>query len=349
MFKNGIVIGKFAPLTRGHINLINIAACQCEHLKVIISYDQRWVDQQNVRDRKRLGLKNRKKWLLHTYQEIKHISIHVIDEADIPSFPDGWKEFAGLLQPFVGEDCAIFSGEPEEVAQLKQYIPSITPVIVDSHRTRVPISATMVRENIYQNWDYIPSIVRKDYTISVCLIGQESTGKSTMAMMLGKLFNTSWTEEYGRTFSEKELFMDESLYESYDYAKIAYRNKELEEQALKSANKIVFIDTNAFITEYYHRLYEGVSNPIVTAIAASEHYDYVIHLAPTVKWVDDGLRVNSDRSKTSPLFESLLKEFPNQLPQGRTLSITSDNYLERFMQAVQFADKILETVKQGKY
>lgn len=349
MFKNGIVIGKFAPLTRGHINLINIAACQCEHLKVILSYDQRWVDQQNVRDRKRLGLKNRKKWLLDTYKELKHISIHVIDESEIPPFPHGWEEFANLIKPHIEEDCAIFSGEPEEMDHLQKFLPEITPVIVDSNRTRVPISATMVRNNIYTYWDYLPSIVRKDYTIRVCLIGQESTGKSTMAMMLGKLFNTSWTEEYGRTYSEQEVYMDESLLSSSDYPKIAYRNKELEEAALRSANKIVFIDTNAFITEYYHRLYEGYENPIVTAIAHSEDYDYVIHLAPTVKWVDDGLRVNSDRSITSPFFDNLLVQFPNQLPKGRTLYIDSDNYLDRFTQAVQFADKILKTVEQGKY
>ncbi|MCO6524835.1 MAG: adenylyltransferase/cytidyltransferase family protein, partial [Candidatus Schmidhempelia sp.] len=132
MFKNGIVIGKFAPLTRGHINLINLAACQCEHLKVIISYDQRWLDKQNNRDRKRLGLKNRKKWLMYTYNEIKHISVHVIDETLIPEYPHGRQEFAELIRPFVEEDCAIFSGEAEELAYIKQYIPDLTPIVVDS-------------------------------------------------------------------------------------------------------------------------------------------------------------------------------------------------------------------------
>lgn len=349
MFKNGIVIGKFAPLTRGHINLINIAACQCEHLNVILSYDQRWVDKQNLRDQKRLGLKNRKKWLLGTFHEIKHISVHVIDESMIPEFPHGREQFAELVTPFVGENCAIFSSELDEMELLKQFIPSLDPVVVDSQRTRVPISATMVRDHIYQYWDYIPSIVRKDYTISICLIGQESTGKSTMAIMLGKLFNTSWTEEYGRTYSEKIMFRDESLFESYDYARIAYHNKELEEAALKNANKIVFIDTNAFITEYYHRLFEGYTNPIVAAIAHNENYDYVIYLAPTVKWVDDGLRLNSNRNKTTPLFTALLEEFPNQLPEGRTRYIDADNYLDRFNEAVQFADAILKTVNEGNY
>lgn len=254
-----------------------------------------------------------------------------------------------MVKPFVGDDCAIFSSDADEMGHIKHAIPDIIPILVDSDRTRVPISATLVRQHIYKYWDYIPSVVRKDYTISICLIGQESTGKSTLAMMLGKLFNTSWTEEYGRTYSEKVLFRDESLYESYDYVKIAYHNKELEEAALKNANKIVFIDTNAFITEYYHRLFEGYSNPIVAAIAHNEDYDYVIYLAPTVKWVHDGLRINSDRSKTTPLFTRLLEEFPNQLPEGRTLYIDANNYLDRFNQAVQFADHILKTVNEGNY
>ncbi|QQV92066.1 nicotinamide-nucleotide adenylyltransferase [Klebsiella phage vB_KpM_FBKp24] len=354
MFDLGVVIGKFAPLTLGHINLITEAAVQSKHVLVVLSHDQRWLDKQSPRDQQVLNFKNRLRWLQQTYADTEHVTIDFIDEASVPEYPNGWQEYAALLGAKIfseagklaakhsqAQSIAIFSSELDYDEKYKTHLGFVEHVIVDSERTRVPISATKVRDNLYANWEYLPSIVRKDYCLRVVVMGVESAGKSNLVKNLAKLYNTSWVEEYGRTYCETVLAGSELTLRSSDYPLIAYRHKELEEEALRTSNRLCFVDTNAFVTEYYHRLYEGKPNPIVSAIAAEEHYDLVLILSPEVPWVDDGLRLNPDREKTDGLFQQMLLEFKNQTPRGRTVFITGDSYKGRLDQARAAVDQLL--------
>lgn len=369
MYDIGIVVGKFAPLTRGHINLITQASLQAHKVVVVLSHDDRWLQGQYARDRKALSFKNRLRWLQQIYSDMEHIDIDFIIENDIPEYPNGWEPYSRLLMGIVDKACqkffvqhervpgqsalqrprvAIFSSELDYDDNYVKYLPLIDHVIVDAERTTVPISATNIRGDLYHYWDYLPSLVRKDFTKKVVIIGQESAGKSTMVKNLAKYFNTSWVEEYGRTFCETELAGSEATLRSEDYPLIAYRHKELEETAMRTANRLCIIDTNALVTEYYHRLYEGEPNTIVSAIAASEHYDLVIILEPTVPWVADGMRINSDRSKTTPLFEQLLEEFPNQTPEGYTHRVSVNDYGTRFNIVRNIINNFLNDVNKGK-
>lgn len=371
MFDIGIVVGKFAPLTLGHINLITAASTQAKKVIIILSHDQRWVDRQNPRDQRTLSLKNRLRWLQQTFSNTPHVDITYIDETDIPEFPNGWSEYCNLLRDIIEEasysyiekqfatrgnlahpdrpSVAIFSSEVSYDPEYAKRLPLVNHVIVDSERTKVPISATMIRENLYNCWDYLPSIVRKDYTRKIVVLGTESSGKTTMVRNLAKLFNTSWVEEYGRTYCETVLAGSEETLRSSDYPLIAYRHKEFEEEAMRTANRVCIVDTNAFITEFYHRLYEGKRNNIVSAIAAEEQYDAVIILAPNVPWVDDGLRINSDRDRTSKLFEEMAKEFPNQFPEGRVITIGMESFSERLSTAYDFVNGIMNRINNGEF
>lgn len=361
MIKTGLVIGKFAPLTRGHINLINTAATMCERVIVVVSHDNRWLNKQNERDQKVLQLKNRVRWLEQTYADIDHVIIKHVVEDDVPEYPNGWEGYCDLIdksmrewgfyteEDILNKNYTIFSSELGYEEGYKKYLPHMNHLVVDAERTRVPISATMIREDLMKYWEFLPSVVRKDYVRKVVIIGTESSGKTTLTKYLAKLYNTSWVEEYGRTYCEVDLVGNEELLTSEDYNKIAFRHKELEFEAERTANKIMFVDTNAFITEFYHRLYEHRENPVVTAIAKEEHYDLVIVLAPTVKWVDDGLRINSDRSITSELFEQMKKEFPNQFPEGRTVYIDSTDYKVRMDEAVNAVDGLINHFNIGEF
>lgn len=361
MYDLGIVVGKFAPLTRGHIMLINQAAVSAKKVLVVLSHDQRWVDNQSERDRKVLAVNNRKRWLNQTFSQDPHIDIAVLDETDIPEYPNGWPEYASLLKTLVAKHLvkmtaqdasltasgsrvaptvAIFSSEIDYDARYAQYLPFVSHVVVDADRSSVPISATKVRNNLFDNWSFLPSVVRRDYARRVVFLGTESVGKTTLVRALAKYFNTSWVEEYGRTFCETTLVGDESTLRSSDYPLIAYRQKELEEQALLTANKLCLVDTNAFITEFYHRLYEKTPNSIVTAIAQNEQYDLTIILSDEVPWVADGLRSNDDRTVSRLLFENMLAEFPGQT-SGNVVYITGDSYKSRYDQALRSIEQFM--------
>lgn len=316
--KTGFIVGKFAPLTTGHVNFINRSSTKCDKLLVLLSYDENWRKKQTPFMAEKLNLSNRLKWLKETYHDIDHIIIDYVDESLIPDYPDGWAQYTELveekIQKHFGKKTVdfVFSSEPEYDEGFRKHFPNTKHIVIDSEREQFPISATGVRNRLFDHWDYLPSAVRKEFVYKVCIIGTESTGKTTLTKYLAKMFATSWVEEYGRTYCEQNLFGDETLLDYADYATIAFRHKELENKAARTANRVLISDTNAFITGYYQILYEGEADQIVDGIIDREKYDLVLYLDNDVPWVDDGLRINGtedQRIHTKRVLECMLEEY----------------------------------------
>lgn len=333
----GFLTGKFAPLHTGHIYFISKAATMVDKLYVVLSYDGK-----RLKDDPHLSLKNRLLWLKTTFKDLPHIKIVYVDETDLPAYPEGWHEWSMLVKQAIPHRIAditkIFSSEPEYTEGFNKYWPNAEHVIIDAERKEVNISATKIRENPFKYWSYMPSIVRQHYVKKVCIIGTESCGKTTLTKYLAKIYQTSWVEEYGRKFCEQDMCMDESLLQFDDYALIAARRYEDELQATKTANKVLFADTNAFITNFYCTLYEGSTHPIVGEYEWLEAYDLTIILDSDVAWVADGLRVNSDRSKTGELFEAMLEHYASLGNFGKITRI-SGTYSERLEKAIKVIDE----------
>jgi HTH-type transcriptional repressor of NAD biosynthesis genes len=265
----GVVTGKFAPLHTGHIFMINSAATQCDELYVILSYDGKF--QQNLPEylRSKMIFEKRMMWLKETFKDVEHIHIVSVDETNLPAYPDGPEQWSKLVTEALFLNVSHytlidkwFSSEPEYTWWINKYF-GAEHVLIDPNRTTVPVSATDIRKNPRKYWEFMPSIVRREFLLRVVLIGIESVGKTTLTKYLAKLLNTSWVEEYGRTFCEQDLQGDETLLQFDHYGDIAIRRYQMEQDAARTANKVVICDTNAFITQYYCRLYESDNNPLV--------------------------------------------------------------------------------------
>lgn len=331
----GFLTGKFAPLHTGHIYFISKAATMVDTLYVILSYDGKV-----FKDKPELSLRNRLLWLKQTFKDLPHIKILHVDETDIPAYPDGWADWASLVNKSlwkagkVNKVDKIFSSEPEYEEGFKRYWPEAQHVVIDAAREEFNISATKIRENPFKYWSFLPSVVRKHYVKKVMIMGTESCGKTTLTKYLAKYFQTSWVEEYGRIFCEQDMCMDETLLQSNDYATIAMRRYELEQEAILTANKLVIVDTSAVVTNYYHSLYnDGTTNATVRAFEELENYDLILFLDSDVPWVDDGLRINSDRSVTNEVFNNYL----NYVAPSKYLNYTkiSGTYEERLTKAIE--------------
>lgn len=334
----GFLTGKFAPLHTGHIYFISKAATMVDKLYVVLSYDGK-----RFKDDPRLSLKNRLLWLKTTFKDLPHIIVTFVDETDCRPYPDGWGDWAALMKGAllkfnVTNVDKIFSSEPEYTEGFNKYWPEAEHVIVDAERKEVNISATEIRANPFKFWSYMPSIVRQHYVKKVCIIGTESCGKTTLTKYLAKIYQTSWVEEYGRKFCEQDMCMDESLLQFNDYALIASRRYEDEVQATKTANKVLFADTNAFVTNFYCKLYEGNTHPLVEEYELLEQYDLTLLLDSDVEWVADGLRVNKDRDKTDELFRSMLTLQTRPETFGKLVRI-SGTYSERLEKAIKIIDE----------
>lgn len=326
----GWLVGKFAPITTGHIYFISMASTLVKKLTVVLSY------RDGLFSEDYLSWKKRMLYLKTVFKDIPHIEIQSVDETNVSAYPNGWSEWAELVKQVIPSDAKyVFSSEPSYTEGFNTYFPNCEHVVVDNNRDFENISATMVRNDPMKYWSYMPSIVRQELVKRVAVIGTESCGKSTLVKYLAKLFQTSWVEEYGRTFCEQDMCMDERLLSFENYGTIAARRYEQEQEAARTANRILFADTNAFITNFYCKLYEGRENPVVSNFEAMEKYDLVIFLTDDVDWVDDGLRINSDREKTRNLMHEMLKS------RGIEVVQISGNYNQRFQQAADLCRSLI--------
>ena len=331
----GFVTTKAAPLHAGHIWLITQAATQCDILYVVLSHDGKRFDNPA------LSLKNRKLWLLETFKDIPHIRVVHVDETEMQPYPNGWDEWSVAVINEINEPHIdyIFTSEAKDLAGYNKWFPGTKVIMVDADRTHVPITGTMVRNEPMRHWSFMPSVVREQFLKRVCIIGTESCGKTTLTKMLAKHFQTSWVEEYGRTYCEQTLFGDETLLRFDDYGKIAMQRYQDECQAARSANRVLLVDTNALITNFYCRLYEGRTNPLVTELEAMEDYDLVIYLDDDVPWVPDGLRINSDRERTRNALKDYLQNINDKYSDK--MVVVSGSYKQRLEMSIALIDNLL--------
>lgn len=333
MKKRGWLTGKFAPLHAGHINFIQQAATLCDELTVVLSHNA------NRFDDPKLALKTRLLYLRQTFKDIPHIKITFVDETDVPEYPNGWAEWAALIKDEIGEDFQyIFSSEAHDWEGYNQHFPAQTVKLIDCARRQVPISGTEIRANPSKHWSMMPSLVRQQYLKKVCIVGQESTGKSTLTKYLAKHFQTSWVEEYGRTFCEQDLCGDEFLLKFDDYGLIAARRYEMELQAAKSANRVLFSDTNAVVTNYFCVLYEERCNNIVSEYEKLEDYDLIIFLEADVPWVDDGLRRNPHSAENNDLQYRMMADAYGH----DKIHIIRGNYHQRLTRSIELVEELLQ-------
>lgn len=330
----GWLTGKFAPLHAGHINFIQQAATQCDELTVVLSHDAKRFEDP------RLELKTRLLWLRQAFSDLPHIKITWVDETDIPVYPNGWMQWADLIRDRIGGDFQkLFTSETCDYADYQRHFPGMEVCLVDAERSQVHISGTEIRADPSKHWSMMPTLVRQRFLKKICIVGTESCGKTTLTKYLAKHFQTSWVEEYGRTYCERDLCGDEFLLCFDDYGLIAARRYELEREAARSANRVLFSDTCAAVTNYFCQMYEGKLNPLVSEYERLERYDLVIFLEADIPWVDDGLRRNP-HSEQNTLLQ--LNHLHSVLPEGTRFVRIGGSYHERLTRAIALVKSIIQ-------
>ena len=345
MYKTGVYFGRFCPPHRGHLYQIMVASTKCERLIVVIS-DNRIQTEAICRE---AGLPTityqlRKQWLGQQVQDMEHIKVRVLDETDIPVYPDGWQMWSDRMREVVPEGIdAFFVGDREYDLPLKRYFPNSAIELFDPARSRYPISATEIRRDILNNWHYILGPARPFFAKKVLIAGTESCGKTTLTKCLAKLYNTSWSEEVGRYYAEKYLGGDETIYTDEDFGRMAHLQAEQDYQALRTANKVCFFDTDAVVTDYYSELYMGHRNRLVEAYIDPNRYDVLLFLTPDVKWVSDGQRLNGDQDRRERLNDRLLNMY-REFGFGDKTVIVGGDYNQRLTRAIELVDGMLRLI-----
>lgn len=332
-YKVGMYGGSFNPLHLGHVDCIIQAANRCEKLYLVLSVGK---------NRNEVDYRVRYRWL---YQLTKHIgNVHILvieDSAETKQeyTTDYWQKDADWIKEQIGEkiDVVFCGSDYDENSFWNVCYPESELCIF----TRNEISSTEIRKNPYKHWDWLPNIVRTYYNKKVLLIGGESTGKSTLTINLANRFNTNHIDEAGRDISERSG--TDLLMLSEDFTEILLQHKLNEMKAIEHSNKVLFIDTDALVTQFYMNFLEDPNidknKALSDAIDALNEYDLILFMEPDVAFIQDGGRsevIKNDREKYSNQIKRLLEE------HGRKYLCVSGSYQERYKKAVDAVLEILQ-------
>lgn len=330
MYKVGVMPGKLLPLHRGHIHAILTAATKCEILYVVVCQNKE-LDEGLCQHTKKMPLNLRVRWVAQEFSNMPHIKVVGLDEDkfDIPIFPNGWEKWAAALQEVVPEPIDIIYGNEESYRENhNKYMPHIAYETFDVDRTIFNTSGTEIRENPIKHWNMLSGAARPYFAKKILITGTESCGKTTITKALAKTFYTSWSEEVGRYYSERYLGGREDGFEIADFDRIAWLQHEQDLEALRTANKMVFFDTDALITDFYCVQYLGVHSEFLTEFAKRQEYDLIILMRPDVKWVADGQRWISDQKERELNHEIIKDMYKKHKPNTPILEV-GGNYTER--------------------
>ena len=300
-FRTGLVVGKLSPLHRGHEHLLGAALGQSERV-LCLSYSSPEMPG--------CGAAARRRWLAELFPAITHLAL---DESELlrlrqahPGLPRLPHNDASELEHrvFVAELClrvfgvavdAVFTSElygDGFAAELERQFRAagkvdaqVAHVLVDLDRRTVPISASAIRADRELGWTFLSPVVRASFVRRVCLIGGESSGKTTLTRALAASFQTTHCEEYGR---EKWLERGGELRYD-DYLLIATTQLQLEEQAIRAARDVTFCDTSPLTTLFYCLDQFGRAEPELHQLA-ERGYDLFVLCAPDLPFVQDGTR-----------------------------------------------------------
>lgn len=331
-FNVGMYGGSFNPLHLGHVDCIIQAANMCRKLYIVLS---------NGTGRGEINYRIRYRWLYQVTKHIGNVKIIILEddtETKAAYTKEYWSADAQKVKALIEEpiDIVFCGSDYDENSFWNVCYPESEFFIFP----RNEINSTEIRANPYKHWDWLPQVVRPFYVKKVLLLGGESTGKSTLTINLANRFATNFIDEAGKYLSEKSG--TDLLMLSEDFTEILLQHKMNEIKAVEKSNKVLFIDTDALVTQFYMSFLNDPeiekNRALSDAIDRINSYDLILFLEPDVDFVQDGDRsevIKNDRKKYSEMIKSLISS------HGKNFVIVEGSYQERYEKAVYEVNKIL--------
>lgn len=113
---------------------------------------------------------------------------------------------------------------------------------------------------------------RRRSVVRVCVLGAESTGKTTLAAALAEHYRTLWVPEYGAPYHHVGRGDPYRPWTSNEFLHIARIRDWLEEFLAGYANGVLLADTETFVTAVFHEMYLGERNAELEAMVEPERY-----------------------------------------------------------------------------
>jgi HTH-type transcriptional repressor of NAD biosynthesis genes len=267
--------------------LIEAALAQSDEVTVVV-YDV-FVDEYNNR---LMPAQKRANWITSLYPQLHNVVVLPdplsgdYTEHDDPKYAKVYADQVKFLGPFTH----VFSSEEYGVPFAHAIGMGTHPVIVDASRELMPISGTEIRSDLYRYRAFVDPSVYRSLIQKVVFVGTESTGKSTLTAALAEEFDTSSTDEYGRTLWTEKI--DAGIKPTFhDLWKVGRTQYEQEQAAALHSDRFLFCDTNAWTTMLWSEMYYGTADARLYDLVERTKDDYIWFLCnPDFDWVQDGYR-----------------------------------------------------------
>ncbi|WP_343675258.1 AAA family ATPase [Chitinophaga sp.] len=326
--RKAFVFGKFMPFHKGHEAMIRFALTKCDFLTVLIC----------VSDQETMPGVLRKSWLDETFRDEQRVEIltYHYDENILPStsvtsasVSEVW---AVAFKELLPDYSILVTSEP--YGELVAGFMGITHIPFDPERKQFPVSATMVRNNLWQAWSYLPDSVKATMVKKVVILGTESTGKTTLTGRLAAHFNAAAVMEAGR-----DIVADSNDFSIDDLYAIATAHAN---NILAANAPLLIIDTDIHITISYGEYVFGQTIQIDDNIFAINKADLYLYLNNDVPFVQDGTRLDeAARNELDVSHRQVLEKHNIQC------EVISGDWEERFEQAVGLINRLVNFRSQG--
>lgn len=249
------------------------------------------------------------------------------DPSETPLFWDIWREELLRLLPHPID--AVFASEQYGARLAKEL--SADFVMVDHDRLTVPVSATLIRQDIIGQWQNLAPAAQNDLRKVICVYGPESTGKSTLTKQLAGHYQMPYVEEYAKQVIEAKN--GDICFE--DMEQIVRGHFRAVMEARRQNTPLLFVDTDAIISKLWSNELFGKESPIIEEHIARQHFDHYLLLDIDLPWVDDIHRYRPDER------ESFFRKCEEQLvARGKSYTVIRGKNQQRLNHAITCVDAL---------
>lgn len=294
--RHAFMLGKFMPPHAGHLYAARVGARLAHTMTVLVCS----TDHEPIDGTLRAG------WMRELLPECRVVHMH----RDIPQVPedhpDFWPIWRAAVREHHPETIDRVLGSETYVFRLAQELEA-TAVLLDPERQVFDVSATQIRAAPGNHWQFLSEPVRAWYRRRVCLLGPESTGKSSLAAHLAHAFDTCRMPEYGRTYDAH--YRQGGNWREADFIALASTHAAMRAALEPRAGPLWFEDTDALQTLVWAD-FLGAPMTLDALLPEFVPADFYLLLSPEVSWHDDGTRYLAEPASRTRFFarcEALLQ------------------------------------------
>ncbi len=167
----------------------------------------------------------------------------------------------------------------------------------------------------------------------ICVLGAESTGKTTLTRALAAHFDCPWVDEYLREFCDEHGRTPKTHEQSTILHTQRQHEVAAQQLAAQQGKGFVFCDTAPLLTAIYSDFVFADTALYASARTLHSNYALTLLLAPDIPWVADGLQRDGEQVR-GPITELVRRELVNLQARQTEVSGQGEQRLRAALNAI---------------